>query len=97
MIRRIVFSEQVLKEDLPSIDIAKRRNILIAIRKKLTADPVYFGKPLRRELRGLWSLRVDEWRVIYSIKNRILTVVVVNVGKRKDDQVYRDAVRRLKP
>lgn len=40
------------------------------------------GKPLSGNLRGLWRLRVDKFRVIYQIKDNELIVYVLNIGHR---------------
>ncbi len=42
------------------------------------------GKPLSGNLRGLWRLRVDKFRIIYQIKNNELIVYVLNIGNRKN-------------
>ena len=47
------------------------------------------GKPLRRELEGLWSARVGRYRVIYRWSSGLLAVVLV--GPRAT--VYEDAFR----
>ena len=49
----------------------------------LREDP-YQGKPLRRDLKGSYSLRVGMYRIIYTIERHIVTVCVVNIGHRKD-------------
>jgi len=43
--------------------------------------------PLKGEVRGLWRLRVGDWRILYQIQNRELIVLVVDIGHRSD--VYR--------
>ena len=42
------------------------------------------GKPLSGNLRGLWRLRVDKYRIIYQIKNNELIVYVLAIGHRKN-------------
>jgi mRNA interferase RelE/StbE len=42
------------------------------------------GKPLVGRLSGLWSLRVGNYRAIYSIKNNELLVLVLRLGHRKN-------------
>jgi mRNA-degrading endonuclease RelE of RelBE toxin-antitoxin system len=34
----------------------------------LAVDPVEFGKPLLGRLHGLWSARVGNYRIIYSLE-----------------------------
>ncbi len=42
------------------------------------------GKPLSGNLRGLWRLRFDKYRIIYQIKGEKLIVYVLNIGHRKN-------------
>lgn len=52
----------------------------------LEANP-FIGKPLKGELKGRYSHRVGSYRIIYIIERRRLTVVVIDIGHRRD--VYR--------
>ena len=45
------------------------------------------GKPLVGELRGLWSLRRGDYRVLYRINDETKRVEVARIGHRRD--VYR--------
>jgi len=45
------------------------------------------GKPLRGELSGKWSLRVGNYRVIYTINEKEKAVILYGVGHRK--KIYR--------
>lgn len=53
----------------------------------LSRYPYRVGKPLRRELEGLWSARRGPYRILYEIVDERLVVLVVNVDHRAD--VYR--------
>ncbi|MCB9807683.1 type II toxin-antitoxin system RelE/ParE family toxin [Candidatus Peribacteria bacterium] len=44
----------------------------------------FAGKKLEGEHKGLWSLRVWPYRIIYTIEKKIVTVTVVAIGDRKD-------------
>ena len=49
-----------------------------------------------RKLRGpgeIWRIRVGDWRVCYQIRDRLLLVLVVLVGRREN--VYERLMRRL--
>lgn len=50
-------------------------------------DPRRFGKILKGELAGLWRYRVRDYRIICQIKDSEVTVLVLNIGNRKE--VYR--------
>ncbi|MDF1536817.1 MAG: type II toxin-antitoxin system RelE/ParE family toxin [bacterium] len=49
-------------------------------------DPEKKGKPLLGELAGFRSLRAagQKYRVIYKVEKKIVTVVVVAVGRRRE-------------
>jgi mRNA interferase RelE/StbE len=52
----------------------------------LERDP-YQGKILKGELKGRYSYRVGDYRILYVIRRRELIVYVIDVGHRRD--VYR--------
>lgn len=51
--------------------------------EKLKNNP-RIGKPLTGNLKGLWRLRHDNYRIIYGIKDLELIVYVINIGHRKN-------------
>jgi len=51
--------------------------------KSLSIDP-FQGKPLRHKLKGKYSLRVGQYRAIYFIERKKVTVYVLDIGNRKD-------------
>jgi mRNA interferase RelE/StbE len=53
----------------------------------LLADPRRVGKPLRRELAGIWSARRGTFRVLFRIDDARHEVVVLRVEHRRD--IYR--------
>ncbi|SDD62486.1 mRNA-degrading endonuclease RelE, toxin component of the RelBE toxin-antitoxin system [Sanguibacter gelidistatuariae] len=53
----------------------------------LAEDPFRVGKSLRNELKGKWSARRGEYRVIYTINARVVTVYVLSIAHRRN--VYR--------
>ncbi len=56
-------------------------------------DPRPHGAdPLRGALKGLWRLRVGDYRVSYHIDDDARLVTVVQVGHRRD--IYRRLTRR---
>ena len=50
--------------------------------------PKVFGKALRNNKKGLWSYRVDKFRIICKLEEDKLIILVVAVAKR--DIVYED-------
>ena len=68
--------------DLPRISSAEKQRIWRAIEQKLAFFPHEFGAPLRHTLKGYWKLRVGDWRVIYKMQGRILTIL--RMGHRRE-------------
>jgi mRNA interferase RelE/StbE len=53
----------------------------------LLEAPTRVGKPLRRDLKGLWSARRGPYRVVHEIDEGARQVVVLHIDHRAD--VYR--------
>ena len=67
--------------------VAKRIVDYMDIRIATKEDPRSAGKPLTGPLGAFWSYRVGDCRVICDIQDEKLTVLVVEVGNRRE--VYR--------
>ena len=80
----INYTKEVLKKDIPRL--SKEMKVLIKqiIEKKLTIDPLQFGKPLSHSLKGSRRLRVGNYRVIYIIQTPKNRVIVTAIKHRKD-------------
>lgn len=61
--------------------------VIALVTGDLVAAPRRVGKPLRRELEGLWVARRGTFRVVYRIDDDNHEVVVLRVDHRRD--VYR--------
>jgi mRNA interferase RelE/StbE len=65
--------------------------VAAAIAELLTGDllvaPRRVGKPLRRELAGIWSARRGSYRVLYEIDEEKRRVIVLRIDHRAD--IYR--------
>lgn len=92
----VLIDELVFEEDFRKIGKPDQQKIIKTIRKKLTIDPEGFGVPLRGDLKGLWKLRVGQYRVVYQIKKKEIHVYVVKVGFRRDEEVYREVLKRYR-
>ncbi len=92
----VLIDELVFKEDFKSIDRSDQQKIIKAIRKKLTTEPEKYGEPLKRDLKGLCKLRVGQYRVVYEIKSEKILVYVIKIGFRRNEEVYRKVLKRLK-
>ena len=51
---------------------------------KLYEDPENFGKPLSRELKGKFRLRVGDYRLLYTLNKEKNLVTIFDIGHRKD-------------
>jgi mRNA interferase RelE/StbE len=47
-------------------------------------DPRAFGKALKGNLKGKWSYRIGEYRLICLIKDEELLILALNTGHRRD-------------
>ena len=81
----IEFDDRAARE-LRGLDRQAQNDILRYLRRRIATDedPRRFGKPLSRELSGLWRYRVRDYRLICHIEDDTLLVVVIRVGHRKD-------------
>lgn len=50
----------------------------------LIREPRRVGKPLRRELAGIWSARRGTYRVLYRVRDDPREVIVLRVEDRSD-------------
>jgi len=48
------------------------------------ADPRRFGHALTRDLKGLWRYGVGDYRIVASIEDERLVVLVVTIGHRRE-------------
>ena len=79
------FEERALKE-LKKLGRPAQRQIIDYLDERIlgTEDPRRFGKALRGDLAGLWRYRVGDYRLITSVEEQQLLVLVVRVGHRRD-------------
>jgi mRNA interferase RelE/StbE len=50
----------------------------------LVQEPLRVGKPLRRELSGIWSARRGTYRILYRVREEPLEVIVLRIEHRRD-------------
>lgn len=63
-----------------------QQQILRYVRERIagTKDPRQLGKPLRRNLAGLWRYRVGDYRLICRLEDDRLIVLVLQLGHRRE-------------
>jgi mRNA interferase RelE/StbE len=76
--------------DLDRIDAAARTRILRFLHDRvLTLDnPRQLGSALQgQKYAGIWKYRVGDYRILAEIKDRTVTILVVEIGHRRE--IYR--------
>lgn len=72
------------RTEIDNLDGSIKKIIKKAIEEKLMTDPLRFGLPLRRNLSGLFKLRIGDYRIIYKIGKKEVVVLVISVGHRSE-------------
>ncbi len=68
-----------IPDDVLRLSSSNAREIKKAITDKLTVSPDFFGKPLQFSLKGLRSMRVGDYRVIFKLtKSEVLVVLIAH-------------------
>jgi mRNA interferase RelE/StbE len=85
---RIEITRTATKQ-ITKLDQQAQKSILRFLRERLAdADnPRQRGRALQGEKRGLWRYRVGDYRLICDIQDQKITILVLELGHRKD--VYR--------
>jgi len=76
------------RRELEKLDKAISDRILKFLRERIARldDPRTIGERLQGPLRQFWKYRVGDYRLICSLKDERLVVIVVRVGHRR--QIY---------
>ena len=93
---KIKIHRLVVEEDFKKINKRDRHIILKTIYKKLSIAPEKYGSPLRSELKGYWKLKISHYRIIYRIEKNTIKVLVLKVGIRRDEKIYKEMLLRMK-
>jgi mRNA interferase RelE/StbE len=77
------------KDQLRKLDKSVARRVVDFMDERVAAsdDPRRIGKALKGPLGDLWRYRVGDYRIICDIQGGVLTVLVLQIGNRKE--VYR--------
>jgi mRNA interferase RelE/StbE len=80
---------ETAKKQLRKLDKPSARRIVDFMDERIAPsnDPRAIGKALRGPLGDLWRYRVGDYRVICDLQDGALTVLVLQVGNRRE--VYR--------
>jgi mRNA interferase RelE/StbE len=92
---RIIYHHEVV-DDLEELGRYQARAVLKAIETRIRdGEPEKVGKPLAGELAGCRRIRTGDVRIVYRVHAEIIEVLIVAVGPRRDDEVYRSARKRV--
>jgi mRNA interferase RelE/StbE len=82
--------DEAAKKDLSKLDRQIARRITSFLRERVAAldDPRSIGQALKGSKLGeFWKYRVGDYRIISSIEDNAVRILVVKIGNRRD--VYR--------
>ncbi len=82
---KIEFDPAALKE-LHKLDKPVKRRILKFLHERVVklADPRQIGAGLQGTLSGLWKYRVGDYRLLCSLEDNRLVVLVLRIGHRRE-------------
>ena len=77
------------EKQIKKLNRAAQESIIRFLRERISAtgNPRQWGKPLPGDKGGLWRYRVGDYRLICTLEDERLTVLVLQIGHRKE--VYR--------
>lgn len=94
---KIKVHKEVTTRDSRRFDGKTKEKIKAKLRELLSTAPEEVGAPLRFELREYRKLVLfDKYRVVYRVQKDEVLVFILAVGIRRDDEVYEEALRRLR-
>ncbi len=73
----VAYHPLVVKRDIPRLDKSMALRVRSAIEAKLMTRPEIYGIPLRATLKKFWKLRLGDWRVVYEIRNKTVSVLAI--------------------
>ena len=79
------YTEKAIK-DLRRLDPHTRKLILSWVEKNLVdcENPRRHGKGLTANRSGQWRYRIGDYRLIAEIEDDVITILILNVGHRRD-------------
>ena len=78
------------EKQLSKLEASLRKRINGWIRTHLEGceDPTAYGKPLTASLKGYWSYRVGDYRLIADIQDDRVLILIAEVGHRRE--IYKE-------
>jgi mRNA interferase RelE/StbE len=92
---RVIYHHEVA-DDLEALGRYEARAVLRAIEQRIRdGEPDKSGKPLSGELAGCRRIRSGDVRIVYRVDADVVEVLIIAVGPRRNDEVYRTARKRV--
>lgn len=79
-----VFYKASVEKDLRKLVKSDQVKISTTIESKLADNPKELGKTLKGKLKGLWSYRVSNYRVIFKLAETESHLLVLRISHRKE-------------
>ena len=85
----VEITKKALKS-LQKIDKTHAQKILLWLEKNINGckNPRAYGKALTGDFSECWRYRIGNYRLIAKIVDNIVTVIIIDIGHRKD--IYQD-------
>ena len=91
MENKIIYHHKVVHDDIPRLELASRLRIQQSIKHKLSDVERAFDLPLHGKLKGLYKLKVGEYRVVYTrTKGQVFVILIAHRR-----EVYEIVKRRI--
>lgn len=84
MVWTIDFDKKAKKEFANLDKPAQKQIDKFLLKLMKSANPRQFGEALKGNLQSFWRYRVGDYRLICSIEDKILTVIVFTIKHRKE-------------
>ena len=88
---KILYHNEVIRQDLPDILEPWKTEIRVAVESKLMTRPEVYSRPLRRSLKGYRKLKVGGYRIILRIEEKNVKIFVIE----HRSKVYETAPKRF--
>jgi len=94
MVWRVIYHDAV-SDDLRALGPPAARAILGIITQRIqNGEPDKTGKPLAGSLAGYRRIRTGSTRIVYRVNAKMIEVLIIAVGQRRDAEVYATAEGR---
>lgn len=92
---RVIYHPNVAG-DLDALGRTEARAVLKTIADRIRdGEPDKIGKRLSGQLAGCRRIRTGSTRIVYRVNARIVEVLIVAIGMRRNDEIYMTAEKRV--